>query len=98
MKDAKKSELFSVASASRLLSGGGPARLFFKQQTCRRDTGGTYAGEVFPLLPSRLRAVVVSTTGLRLGFQQGVDLTDTGFGGIERAGVVDDVVGLLNFL
>jgi hypothetical protein len=72
--------------------------LFLKQQTCRQVAGGTYAGEVFPLRPSRLRAFVVNTTGLRLVFQQSIDLTDTGFRGIERAGVVNDVVGLLNFL
>jgi hypothetical protein len=71
---------------------------FLNGKTCRQDAGGTYAGEVFSLRPSQLRAFVVNTTGLRFFFQQSVDLTHTGFGGIERAGVVDDVVGLLNFL
>jgi hypothetical protein len=93
----KESERTPVAPASRRLSGGRPARLL-NGKTCRQDAGGTYAGEVFSLRPLRLRAFVVNATGLRLVFQQRINLTDTGFGGIERAGVVDDVVGLLNFL
>jgi len=66
---------------------------FLKRQTCRQDAGATYVGAAFAL-----RAFVVNTMGLRLAFQQSINLTYTGFGGIEWAGVVDDVVGLLNFL
>jgi hypothetical protein len=60
---------------------------------------GKHAGRM-PALPAAfaLRAFVVNTKGLRFAFQQRINLTDTGFGGIEWAGVVDDVVGLLNFL
>ena len=97
----KKGRLVAVSFSS---AGVSPAvrrvspPAFLKRQTCRQDAGATYAGEVFSLRPSRLRAFVVNPTGLRFAFQQRINLTYTGFGGIERAGVVDDVVGLLNLL